>query len=163
MIKTEKISGWTLKACVLLIIVVFGLFFAVGFDNEETYESGTYTSPLFTEALLWLMYGLVAVAAVLSLWAGYRGIMASVGGKKGENLSGVPGGLVSASAVGALIVSLVVGALMGIGEEAFTAMDGTVTTASWVQISDMFIFSIYILSALTALGVVLNMTGIFKK
>ena len=163
MIKTEKISSWTLWGCMAVIAVVFILFFAVGFDNAEYTESGTYTAPLFTEALMWLMYIMTAVAAVLCVWAGYRGIMASRGGKKGENLSGVPGGIVSTCAVGALVVSLIIGVLLGIGEKAYVAMDGTTTSAGWVQIVDMFIFSIYILSALTAIGVIVNMLGVFKK
>lgn len=158
MIKTEKLSKNVLLACSVIIIIFFGLFFGVGYDNPV----GDYNEPQFTEALIFLMYGLIGIATVLAVWSVIKSIVENMGGS-GENLSGVPGGKISAISFGIMLISLVVGYVSGIGETDFTAADGTVTSASMVTISDMFIISIYILMLITTLCVAFNMTGIMKK
>ncbi len=159
MIKTEIISKNVLFACSAAIIVVFGLFFGVGYENPV----GDYNEPQFTEVLIYLMYALVAIAALLACWSVIKSIIGSLG-FKGENLSGVPGTKISAGSFILMLASLVPGFVIGRGEEDFTAADGTVTSAGMVQMTDVFIFSIYILLVATVLCVAANMLkGVFKK
>jgi hypothetical protein len=48
-------------------------------------------------------------------------------------------------------------------ETEFTAADGTVTSATMVTVTDMFMVSIYIMLLLTTVAVVFNMSGIMKR
>lgn len=84
-------------------------------------------------------------------------------GAKGENISGVPGGRVNAIALVIMVLSLVVGLVPNLNETEFTAADGTVTSATMVTVTDMFLWSIYIMTIATTLAVLVNMSGVMKK
>lgn len=156
--KKYMTSYYVLYACFAIIILVFGLFFLWGYDNPV----GDYNAPYCTEGLMWLMYGMFAVTALLSVWSIVQGVMTSMG-TKGENISGVPGGMVTGIALAIMLVSLIAGLLPNLNETEFTAADGTVTSATMVTVADMFLWSIYIMTALTTLAVLLNMSGLLKK
>ena len=156
--KKYMTSYYVLYACFAIIIVFFAAFFGYGYDNLE----GDYNAPYCTEGLMWLMYGMFFVTCLLAIWSIVRGIKSSMGGN-GEDVSGVPGGKVSVISFVLLVVSLLVGLLTNLNETEFTAADGTVTSATMVTVTDMFLISIYIMMALTTLAVVLNMTGLMRK
>lgn len=158
MIKTEKLSKYALTVCTVIIIASFAAFFGVGYDNPV----GDYNEPQLTELIIYLMYALILVAAVLAVWSVGKSVKENLG-YSGENLSGVPGGKVTAISLIIMIASLVVGYVCGLGETEFVAADGTVTSATMVTVSDMFIISIYILMIVAALCVAVNMTGLLKK
>lgn len=158
MIKTEKLSKYALTVCTVIIIASFAAFFGVGYDNPV----GDYNEPQLTELIIYLMYALTLVAAVLAVWSVGKSVKENLG-YSGENLSGVPGGKVTAISLIIMIASLVVGYVCGLGETEFVAADGTVTSATMVTVSDMFIISIYILMIVAALCVAVNMTGLLKK
>lgn len=158
MIKTEKLSKTMLNACIAVILIVFACFFLVGYDNPM----GDYNEPKCTEAVIYLMYVLIGVTAVLAVWSAIKSIKDGMGAS-GENLSGVPGGKISFISVILLVASLAIGLLTNLNEPDFTAADGTVTSGAMVSVVDMFIISIYILMAVAAIAVVVNMSGIVKK
>lgn len=156
MIKTEKLSSWSLWGCIALTIIVFACFFLIGYDNPQ----GEYNAPECTEALIIFMYFLAGVALVLTVGSVINSLMTGAGSSN-EQLTGVPGSKVALFSVAALVVSLVPGLVQGVGESEFTAADGTVTTATMVMVTDMFILSIYILILLTIASVVFNMLKSF--
>lgn len=156
--KKYMTSYYVLYACFLIIAIVFGCFFLWGYDNPV----GDYNAPYCTEGLMWLMYGMFAVTALLSIWSIVRGVMVSMG-TKGENISGVPGGKVTAIAMIVMVVSLVVPLVLNLNESDFTAADGTVTSATMVTVTDMFIWSIYIMTIATTVAVLVNMSGLLKR
>ncbi|MBO5180722.1 MAG: hypothetical protein J6B92_02400 [Paraprevotella sp.] len=156
MIKTEKLSSWSLWGCIALTIIVFACFFLIGYDNPQ----GEYNAPKCTEALIIFMYFLAGVALVLTVGSVINSLMTGAGSSN-EQLTGVPGSKVALFSVAALVVSLVPGLVQGFGESEFTAADGTVTTATMVMVTDMFILSIYILILLTIASVVFNMLKSF--
>lgn len=158
MIKTEKLSKTMLNVCIAVILIVFACFFLVGYDNPM----GDYNEPKCTEAVIYLMYVLIGVTAVLAVWSAIKSIKDGMGAS-GENLSGVPGGKISFISVILLVASLAIGLLTNLNEPDFTAADGTVTSGTMVSVVDMFIISIYILMAVAAIAVVVNMSGIVKK
>ena len=84
-------------------------------------------------------------------------------GSKGGDISGVPEAKISAVSFALLVVSLVVGWVCNLNETDFTAADGTVTSATMVTVTDMFLVSIYIMLLLTTVAVVFNMSGVMKK
>lgn len=156
--KIEKISKMALYVCVGIIIVCFGAFLTIGYDNPV----GDYNEPKLTDVLMWLMYILTLVTSVLTLWS----VVRSVGINKGSDSSattGVPRGKITSTTVILLVASLVIGTVCGLGETDFTAADGTVTTAAWVTVVDAFCISIGILLVAAVAAVVVSMTGVLTK
>lgn len=156
--KIEKISKMALYICVGIILVCFGAFLTIGYDNPM----GDYNEPLLTDVIMWLMYLLIAATAILTVWSVVRSMQSNKGNDSGAT-TGVPGGKITAFTVALLIVSLVVGVLLGLGETDFTASDGTITTAGWVTVVDAFCVSIGILLVAAAAAVGVSMTGILTK
>lgn len=152
--KIEKVSKMALYVCVGIIAVCFIAFFGIGYSNPV----GDYNEPKLLDLLMGLMYALFVVMLGLTVWSIFKGM-----GNKGEgttSTSGVPGGKIMACTIALLIISLVVGVVCGLGEEAFTAQDGTVTSAGWVTVVDMFCISSGILFLAAVLAVVVSMTGL---
>lgn len=156
--KIEKISSRVLLTCVILIVVCFAAFLLIGYDNPV----GDNNEPMLTDVIMWLMYALTAVTAALTVWSLIRG-MQNAKGTDPAATRGVPGGKITLCTALLTIASLVVGWVCGLGEESFTASDGTVTTAGWVTVVDVFMVSMGILLVAAAIAVVLCMTGIFTK
>lgn len=152
--KIEKISKMALYICVGIIVVCFLAFFGIGYSNPV----GDYNEPKLLDLLMGLMYVLFVVMLALTVWSIFKG-MGNKGGSSSAG-SGVPGGKIMAGTIVLLIASLVVGVLCGLGEEAFTAQDGTVTSAGWVTVVDMFCVASGILALAAVIAVVVSMTGV---
>ena len=156
--KIEKISSRVLLACVTLIVVCFAAFLLIGYDNPV----GDNNEPMLTDVIMWLMYLLIAATAALTVWSAVRGIQNSKGTDPAAT-TGVPGGKITLFTVGLTIVSLVLGWITGLGSTEFTASDGTVTSAGWVTVVNVFMVSMGILLVAAAIAVVVSMTGIVTK
>ena len=156
--KIEKISSRVLLCCVILIVVCFGAFMTIGYDNMV----GDHNEPLLTDVIMWLMYVLVAATAVLTVWSVVRSAQSSKGNDPAAT-TGVPGGKITMFTAGLTIVSLVLGWVLGLGEADFTASDGTVTTGGWVTLVDVFCVSMGVLFVAAAIAVIVSMTGVMTK
>ena len=156
--KIEKISSRVLLACVVLIVICFGAFMTIGYDNPV----GDNNEPMLTDVIMWLMYALIAATAVLTIWSAIRGAQNSKGNDPAAT-TGVPGGKITLFTAGLTIVSLILGWICGMGEEEFTASDGTVTSAGWVTVVNVFMVSMGILLMAAAIAVAVSMTGILTK
>ncbi|MCR4921687.1 MAG: hypothetical protein K5945_08290 [Bacteroidaceae bacterium] len=156
--KIEKISSRVLMCCVILIVVCFAAFLLIGYNNPV----GDNNEPLLTDVIMWLMYLLILVTAGLTVWSAVRGIQNSKGNDPAAT-TGVPGGKITLFTAGLTIASLVLGWIMGIGEKEFTASDGTVTSAGWVTVVDVFMVSMGVLLVAAAIAVAVSMTGIVTK
>lgn len=156
--KIEKISKMALYICIGVILVCFALFLTIGYDNPV----GDHNEPKLTDLIMWLMYIMAIVTALLICWSAVKSLQNS----KGVNhaaIRGVPGGKITVFTLLLLIASLVIGFVSGIGEPDFTASDGTVTTGSWVTIVDMFCVSIGIMFVAAIIAVGVSMTGLVSK
>lgn len=156
--KIEKISKLVLLGCVLLIIVCFGAFFGFGYNNPV----GDNNEPVLTDVIMILMYFLTVVTAVLTGWSLVSGIINDKDNNPAAT-TGVPGGKIALCTCGLAVISLVVGWVLGMGETDFTAADGTVTTAGWVTVVDVFMVSMGILLLAAAIAVGISMTGVLTK
>ena len=156
--KIEKISSRVLLACVILIVVCFGAFLTIGYDNTV----GKYNEPMLTDVIMWLMYVLVAVTAALTIWSVVCGAQATKGNDPAAT-TGVPGGKITMFTIGLTIVSFIIGWIIGLGETDFTTTSGAVTSAGWVTVVDVFMVSIGILFVAAAIAVAVSMTGIVTK
>ncbi len=156
--KVEKISKRVLSICVGIILVCFALFLTIGYDNQV----GDYNKPRLTDVIMWLMYIMAIATALLVVWSVIRGIQNSKGAG-GSATGGVPGGKIAFFTIILLILSFVIGTVMGLGAEPYTAADGTVTTAGWVTVVDAFCVSIGIMFLAAAAAVCVSMTGVLTK
>lgn len=156
--KIEKISKMALYICIGIILVSFAAFLTIGYDNPV----GDNNEPVLTDIIMWLMYLLVLTTAGLTVWSGVKGIASSKGTDPAAT-TGVPGGKVSLLTWGLFILSLVIGLVLGLGEDAFTAADGTVTSAGWVTVVDAFCVSIGILILAATVSVLVSMSGVLTK
>ena len=156
--KKYMTSYYVLYACFAIIIVMFAAFFGYRYDNEVD----GLNAPYCTEGLMWLMYGLFFVTCILALWSVVRSIKISMSAK-GENITGVPGGKVMAFSFVFMFLSLVIGLVCNLNEPDFVAADGNVTAGYMVTVTDMFLWSTYILLVFSALARLVNMSGVMKK
>lgn len=160
MVKTEKISSIAFIGTSAVSLIITILFLTVGYD--EVYDANPeFNAPVLTDLFICLMYALVAGVIGCCIWSVVHSIMQ--GGNGGDTANRVPGGKVTAITIGTLIVSLVVGLVFGLGETDFRAADGTITTAGWVTLVDVFMWSMYILSIVLIIMVVLVMGGVIRK
>lgn len=157
--KIQNISKYAMLGVIGVSAIVFILFFFIGWDNDYI---GDFVNPLFTPLLLIWMYLVVAATAVLTIWSVVKGAQ-STKGVDSASFTGVPGGKVISFTAGVTLVSMAIGFCLGFGEADFTAADGTVTTGAWVQIVDMFIWSMYILTLVAIVAIGLTMSGYLTK
>ena len=156
--KIEKISSRVLLGCVLLIVVCFGAFLTIGYDNPV----GDNNEPMLTDLVMWLMYLLIIATSALTVWSAVRGIQNAKGTDPAAT-TGVPGGKITMCTVGFTLLSVIIGWVCGLGETEFTAGDGTVTSAGWVTVVDIFCVSMGMLFVAAAIAVIVSMTGILTK
>lgn len=158
--KLEKLSNIALYSSIGLGVVCFALFFLVDYNNMDF--DGVHVSPALTDLILILMYLLFIVTAGLTVWSLVRGGMTN-SGNTGPSPTGISGGKVALCTWGAVIVSLIIGVLLGLGEEPYTTNSGVTTSAGMVTVVDMWLWSIYILAVLAILAVVVSMSGYLTK
>jgi magnesium-transporting ATPase (P-type) len=158
--KTEKISSLVLYVVFAVIILLFGVFFTYGYDNQYV-ANPKFNDPAMLDGVMILMYSMAAITALLIVWSLLKSFLQNMGGPKGENLSGVPGGTITAVSVVILIVSLLVG--FCVPSETIVANGDVVTDQTAIMLADCFICSIYVLSIVALVAMFFNMTGFMKR
>ena len=157
--KAHKVSFFVFIALIIATIVVFGLFFGVGFDNPE----GKYNAPVHTGTLIVFMYVMAAICIAVTVLGALLNVFSSFGGPKGVNITGVPDKAISAVSFILLAIIMVASWVMA-SDAALTMPSGNVfSNVILLKITDMFLYALYALLALASLGLVVNMSGIFKK
>ncbi len=143
-----------------VIIVVFALFMFVGFDTP--YEENPKTNaPLLTDAVLWLCFILIALAAVLTVWSAVMKALKGGSTNKDEGIAGKTGMIAGVAFVAAIVIGIVVG-VANSGEHLF------INGKDWnnptdIILTDTSIISIAILMILTVVAVVYSMVAKPKK
>lgn len=143
---TYRISYYALYAMFAIILIVLGLFY---FGGEMTTPLvSDMSNPAQTDALLYLMYGLfgVAVAAM---------VVAAVF-QFGTALKDNPkGALKSLAGILLLVVVMIVSWVMGSDQTlVLPGYDGTDNVPFWLKLTDMFLYTIYFLFAVTVLAII---------
>jgi len=158
--KLEKISNIVLYSTIGIGVVCFLLFFLVDYNNMDF--DGVHVSPALTNLVLILMYVLIALTAGLTIWSLVRG--ASINsGNTGPNPTGIPSGKITLCTWGFVIVVLIIGVVLGLGEPDFTTVSGKTTSGSMVTVVDMWIIAIYALAVAAIAAVVVSMSGFLTK
>ena len=147
-----KVSYYIFYVLVALILVVLGMFFGVGYNNPM----GEHNAPEHTETLIFLMYALFAVCVLVTVLGS---LALFVSGLKDD-----PKGAVK-SILAVILFAAVLGGTYAIGSaEPITQGDGKVfEDAFMLKITDMMIYSIYLLLTVAGVATLVNLTGIFKR
>lgn len=147
-----KVSYYVFYVCIALILVVLGMFYGVGYTNPM----GEYNAPEHTETLIYLMYGMFSVAVIITLLGG----LAKFAGSLKDNPTNAIKSLVG---IILLVVLLIVSYNMGSDSPIFLADGTSYSDVMWLKVTDMLIYSTYVLFGIAAIGTLINLTGILKK
>ncbi|MBR3531499.1 MAG: hypothetical protein IKN83_09050 [Bacteroidaceae bacterium] len=152
---TDKIAKYLLWTMMGISIVVFVLFFLVGFDTPFE-DNPKYNNPKLTDAVLILSYALVIIAIVATIWSAIKQV--TVGGNSTAKDKGIAGrtGLI---AVVILVVSLVIGLIVGFANKGETML---INGKDWnnpadIIITDTSMVSIIILGVVSIIAVIYSM------
>ena len=147
-----KMSYYVFYVCVALILVVLGMFYGVGYTNPV----GEYNEPAHTETLIYLMYAMFGIAVVITI----LGAVVKFGASLKDNPANAIKSLVG---VILLVVLLVVTYNIGSDVPVLMADGNTYTDVTMLKVTDMLIYSTYVLFGLAALGTLINLSGVFKR
>ena len=155
--KASKIASIVYYVLLALSVVVFVLFFCVGFGNQESLPSGLYKSPQFTDLLMWWMYILVAICGICT-------VVGAVTAKGGKVDSQMPAWGDTLAKVGLWLFVPVLLVTWFLGSKA-PIMTGTglYEDAFWLQATDAIIYTVYVLLVVTVIALVASLSGVFKK
>lgn len=147
-----KVSYYALYVMMALIIFVLAMFFCVGYNNPV----GEYNAPEHTETLIYFMYLMFGVCVAVTI----IGALAQfVSGLK-DNPKGAMKSLLGLI----LFVAVLVVAYAMSSDAPLQMASGEIFTDTMLlKLSDMMIYSIYVLLGVAAVATVLNLTGIFRK
>lgn len=160
--KLEKISNNVLYAVCAIIVVVFILFFAVGYDNVDVEIAADKNAPTMTNLLMILMYLLGVATFCLMIWSLVKGARSAAGSDEKET-TGIAGSKIVMATAAITLVAFIIGYVFNLGEEPFTTSSGVTTSGSMVTLVDAFMVAIYILAIVSIISVVVAGTGVMTK
>lgn len=143
----RKVSSYTLSGIMLVSLVVFALFFFGGTEMVTTTGTAEYLSFKYTDPLLYLSYALLGLSALAAVVFAFKGFF--------DTLSVDPkGAMMSLSGIGAFIALLLVTYFAGDGTPiaGLNAAAQKFNTPGWLQTTDMWLYSSYILIVLCVVG-----------
>jgi hypothetical protein len=155
--KCSKIASIVMAVLFILSAAVLVVFFTVGFNETGSVASGIVRWPKFTDLLMYWMYFLVALCLICTI----VGILIAKGAKIDSQMPKAAGVL---RAIGSFLFVplLIVGFVLG-SSAAVRTGQGIYDNPFWCQATDALLYTIYALVGITLLGLILNLTGIFKK
>lgn len=155
----EHVSTRVLYALVAVTVVVFVLFFAIGYD-EPYADDPSFNAPLFTDAVLVFIYLLVLVAVAVAITSLVRAVRQR--DDSSDIVNNLPATKIKYCSFGLLAVLLVVTFALG-STEPVLANGVKFTDALWLRITDMFINTSIVLLIVAAAGVAFGLSGRSRK
>ena len=156
---TERISQRVLYLLTGLAAVVFALFYLVGYDTPSDEVPG-FNAPLFTNAVIILMWLLLALACAVTAFAAVRAVKAS--SKKDQTQNGIPTRRLAYGIAGGTVALLVLTFLLGSGSA--MAINGVqYKEVFWLKATDMFINTSLVLIAVAIAAVIFGATRYNRK
>lgn len=156
---TDRLSGFVLVVLIVLSVLVLGAFYLIGFDRPFE-EDANFNAPLFTDVLLYLMYGLVAVAIGVCLVAVYRSFKMRNG--SGAEANGIPASRISYGTAGLLVGCLVLTFLFG-SSQPMKINGEKFEEVFWLKATDMFINTSIVLIVIAVMAVAAGLSGYFRR
>ena len=143
-IRIQKVSGAVLAALILISIAIFCLFYFGG-DTPEAERLVADTSmwePAHTDALLYWLYALGAIAVLVTLITVCYQFVSTLKHSPKDAMM---------SLLGIVLLVVLLGVTYTIGDGTplnIVGYEGTENTETWLKITDMFCYSIYFMIAL---------------
>lgn len=137
--KIQKVSGSVLYVILAITIIVAGLFFFGGEDPNPLVPD--MSQPVYTDSLIYLMYVLLGITIVITLAAAvYQFVMNFIDSPKAaiKSLASI------IVLVGLLIVTWAAGSEQAL---VMPGYDGAENVPFWLKLTDMFLYTIYIMMA----------------
>ena len=141
--KIQKVSGSVLYVILAITIIVAGLFFFGGEDPNPLVPD--MSQPVYTDSLIYLMYVLLGITIVITLAAAvYQFVMNFIDSPKAaiKSLASI------IVLVGLLIVTWAAGSEQAL---VMPGYDGAENVPFWLKLTDMFLYTIYIMMAVLTL------------
>ncbi len=151
--KIQKVSGSVLYVILAITIIVAGLIYFGGEDPNPLVPD--MSQPVYTDSLIYLMYVLLGITIVITLAAAvYQFVMNFIDSPKAaiKSLASI------IVLVGLLIVTWAAGSEQAL---VMPGYDGAENVPFWLKLTDMFLYTIYIMMAVLIL-LILGF-GISKK
>ena len=156
--KASKIASIAYYVLLAISLVVFILFFCVGFGREEAVPSGFKKAPQFLSLLMYWMYILVAICTVCTV----AGAVTSKGGKVDSNMPKW-GNVLAQVGTWLFVPVLIIAYFFGDDTVIRLGTGELYESKFWLVATDAVIYTIYVLVAVTILALVASLSGIFKK
>ena len=158
-IDKKKLSSRVLYVLVGFIVVVFALFWLIGYDRPFD-EDGNFNAPLFTDVLLVFMLILPAGACGVAVWSAIRSNKASGGGERVVN--NIPVRMIGRCVAGGTALALVLTFLFG--SSAPMKINGAdYADTFWLKASDMFVATSLLMIVAAVGAVVYGATKYIRK
>ena len=156
--KASKIASIAYYVLLAISLVVFVLFFCVGFGREEAVASGFKKAPQFLSLLMYWMYALVAICTVCTV----AGAVTAKGGKIDSNM---PKWGETLATVGTwlFLPVLIITYFMGDSTPIRLGTGELYESAFWLTATDAVIYTIYVMVVVTILALVVSLSGLLKK
>ena len=156
---TERISQRVLYLLTGIAAVVFALFYLVGYNTPSDDVPG-FNAPLFTNAVIILMWLLLILACVVTVCSAEKAVKAS--SKKDETQNGIPTRRIAYGIAGGTVALLVLTFLLGSGST--MAINGVqYKEVFWLKATDMFINTSLALIAVAVVAVIYGATRYNRK
>ena len=156
--KASKIASIAYYALLAISLVVFVLFYCVGFGNQEATAAGFKTAPQFLSLLMYWMYALVAICTVCTV----VGAVTAKGGKVDSNMP-TWGEVLAQVGTWLFVPVLLITWFMGDDTPIRKGTGELYESTFWLVATDAMIYTIYVLVVVTILALVVSLSGIFKK
>lgn len=155
--RIQNVSGTALLVMLLLSVVVVAMFFLGGETpmEQRLVADTSLSEPAQTDLLIYWMYILFGVTVAVTLVAALYQLVTGFIDSPKTTLKSLLG-------VVLLVVIMIVSWAIGSGEPlVMPGYEGTENVPFWLKLTDMFLYSIYILMGITVLLIV--GFGITKK
>ncbi len=155
----EQLSSRVLYVLIAIAVVIFALFWLVGFDRPFA-DNPNFVAPLFTDAVMMLMEVLLVCAIAFTLWA--AGHALKVRGK-GESLdNGVPVKKIGYGLVFGTMLLLIGTFLLGSSSE-MTINGVKYADTFWLKTSDMLIYTSLLMMLAAVAAVIFGSTRYYRR
>ncbi|MGN1262704.1 MAG: beta-carotene 15,15'-monooxygenase [Prevotella sp.] len=157
--RLAEMSHRILVVLVVISVVLFGAFFAVGYDMPY-YDNPQFSAPLLTDIVLFFIYLLFFVLVLLTGISAAHEIIIRAKAKRIGN--GIPTDRIGWGVMLLFLVTLAV--TFACGSTTPIRVNGRIfTSAVWLRLTDMFIYTSVALIFIALLTVAIGATGINRK
>ena len=156
---TEKISHRVLYVLTAVIVVMFCLFYFVGYDHPFD-ENPEYNAPQFTGVLV----GFIIFFVVASVVVGLASLFISLRkrGDDGSVVNGIPVRRIAVGVTTFTILLMAVTFMFG-SSDAVDINGDKYQNVFWLKVADMFVNSVLVMLVLSVAAVVFGATRYLRK